>query len=72
MCRELKAIDYFRIPHNTLYLLSNFAVVLNTLKNMQYSQEHMKTTTYANFWVKQDVLWGFENRVNEIIFFSLF
>ena len=39
---------------------------------MQYSQEHMKTITYANFWVKQNVLWGFENRVNEIIFFSLF
>ena len=73
MRRELKAIDYFRIPHNTIYLPSNFTVVLNTLGNMQYSQEHMKTITYANFLRKQSVLWGFENgEVNILLMKSYF
>ena len=40
---------------------------------MQYSQEHMKTITYANFWGEQTVLWGFENReVNILLMKSYF
>ena len=51
----------------------NFAVVLNTQGNMQYSQKHMKTITYANLLGKQSVLWGFENReVNVLLMKSYF
>ena len=36
-------------------------------ESLQYSKEHMKTITYANFWGKQSVLWGFENRELNIL-----
>ena len=56
-----KAIDYFRIPHNTFRLLPQILQRLlfsNALEKMQYSQEHLKTIWGAN----RDYYGGFENR----------
>ena len=47
-----KAIDYFRIPHNTLRLLPQILqrlLLSNTLGKMQFFLEHLKTKNYATF-----------------------
>ena len=64
-----KAIDYFRIPHNTLRLLPQMLQRLlfaNALGKMQYSQEHLKTMVYAKFGGQTESIKGdskIENRL---------
>jgi len=61
-----KAIDYFRIPHNTFPLLPQILQRLlfsNAVGKMPYSQEHLKTMVYAKFGGANEVYYGgFENR----------
>ena len=64
-----KAIDYFRIPHNTLRLLPQILqrlLLSNALGKMQFSQEHLKTMVYAKFGGQTESIMGdskIENRL---------
>ena len=64
-----KAIDYFRIPHNTLRLLPQILqrlLLSNALGKMQFSQEHFKTMVYAKFGGQTESIMGdskIENRL---------